>query len=375
MNQIYFADNLIKLRHEKHITQEQLADFIGVTKASVSKWETKQSMPDILLLPQLAAFFDVSLDDLFGYKPQLSKEQIQKQYQHFTLEFAHKPFEDVIDEVQSMVKQYYSCYSFLLQVCVLYLNHFVLAKDQKRQIEILDQTIHICQHIIDNCLDSALRHDATIIKSMIDLQCGRAKDVIDTLEDMSNPYHMWHSEGLLIQAYQTVGKTKQAHEFTQWSIYTHLVELISLSIQYLSIHMNELESCLETICRIDQVIETYHLDKLHPNLVAQYQFQNALIYCLHHQNELAITRLNQYSQAVYQLLIEDDVKLHGDEYFSHIDKYFEGFDLGVHPVRDKQMVLKSAIEALEHPLLIELKENKEFQMIKERLTKEMNEDE
>ena len=47
MNNLNFSDNIIKLRHNKKITQEQLADFIGVTKGSVSKWETGQSLPDI----------------------------------------------------------------------------------------------------------------------------------------------------------------------------------------------------------------------------------------------------------------------------------------------------------------------------------------
>ena len=60
MNALNLAEKIIRLRHDKKITQEQLADFVGVTKASVSKWETKQSLPDILLLPQLAAFFDVT---------------------------------------------------------------------------------------------------------------------------------------------------------------------------------------------------------------------------------------------------------------------------------------------------------------------------
>lgn len=39
MNTLKIADNLVRLRHEKKITQQQLADFVGVTKASVSKWE------------------------------------------------------------------------------------------------------------------------------------------------------------------------------------------------------------------------------------------------------------------------------------------------------------------------------------------------
>ena len=41
------GDNIIRFRHEKKLTQDDIADFVGVTKASVSKWENKQSMPDI----------------------------------------------------------------------------------------------------------------------------------------------------------------------------------------------------------------------------------------------------------------------------------------------------------------------------------------
>ena len=73
MNALNISENIIRLRHERKLTQEQLAGFIGVTKASVSKWETGQSTPDIAILPQLAAFFDVTIDELIGYKPQYSK--------------------------------------------------------------------------------------------------------------------------------------------------------------------------------------------------------------------------------------------------------------------------------------------------------------
>lgn len=126
MNALNLAENIIRLRHDKKITQEQLADFVGVTKASVSKWGTKQSMPDILLLPQLAAFFDVTIDELLGYEPQLSKERMQKIYLELASDFAKNPFEEVIERVQALEKEYYSCYPFLYQVILLYLNHFML---------------------------------------------------------------------------------------------------------------------------------------------------------------------------------------------------------------------------------------------------------
>jgi transcriptional regulator with XRE-family HTH domain len=54
------------LRRQKGVTQEQLAQTLGVTNQSVSKWESGQCCPDIQLLPALAAYFGVTTDELLG---------------------------------------------------------------------------------------------------------------------------------------------------------------------------------------------------------------------------------------------------------------------------------------------------------------------
>lgn len=55
-----------RLRNEKQITQEELATYLGVSFQAVSKWENETTMPDIALLPKLALFFGVKIDDLFA---------------------------------------------------------------------------------------------------------------------------------------------------------------------------------------------------------------------------------------------------------------------------------------------------------------------
>lgn len=57
------------LRKAKGLTQEQLAEKVGVSAQAVSKWENDVSCPDITLLPLLADLFDVSVDELLGVKP------------------------------------------------------------------------------------------------------------------------------------------------------------------------------------------------------------------------------------------------------------------------------------------------------------------
>lgn len=63
-------------RVNKKITQEQLAEAIGVTTQAVSKWETNCSYPDITLIPAIANYLDVSSDELLGIKLEERKNKI-----------------------------------------------------------------------------------------------------------------------------------------------------------------------------------------------------------------------------------------------------------------------------------------------------------
>ncbi len=65
MNEI-LGNNIMRLRKEHDLTQEQLANGLGITYQAVSKWETGVSSPDISMLPLLADLFEVSIDELFG---------------------------------------------------------------------------------------------------------------------------------------------------------------------------------------------------------------------------------------------------------------------------------------------------------------------
>jgi len=67
---------LAYLRKVKHMTQEELAEVIGTLFQTISKWENGVTMPDISVLPVLADFFNVSVDQLLGIKPLDDEEYI-----------------------------------------------------------------------------------------------------------------------------------------------------------------------------------------------------------------------------------------------------------------------------------------------------------
>lgn len=64
MDQKKFGSFLRELRKEKQFTQEQLAEWFGVTSRSVSRWETGSNMPDLSILVELADFYDVDIRDI-----------------------------------------------------------------------------------------------------------------------------------------------------------------------------------------------------------------------------------------------------------------------------------------------------------------------
>ena len=76
---VYFGENLKKLRKEKRLTQEALAEFLGMSFQSVSKWERGETYPDISMLPVIASFFGVTVDSLLG-ADLIAKEEKMKNY-------------------------------------------------------------------------------------------------------------------------------------------------------------------------------------------------------------------------------------------------------------------------------------------------------
>ena len=111
MKEMNLGRILIENRRKRGITQDELAAHIGVSKGAVSKWETGSSLPDISLLPQLASYFDISIDELIGYQPQMEKEDIQKLYIRLSKDFSVLPFDEVLAECLEIIKKYYSCLS------------------------------------------------------------------------------------------------------------------------------------------------------------------------------------------------------------------------------------------------------------------------
>ena len=77
MENMNIGNQIKSLRLEKKVRQEEVAEYLGVSTQAVSKWETGASTPDITLLPNIATYFGVSIDELFALPEEAQFERIE----------------------------------------------------------------------------------------------------------------------------------------------------------------------------------------------------------------------------------------------------------------------------------------------------------
>lgn len=357
---INLSSNILRLRQQKKITQDQLADFLNVTKSSVSKWENGQSSPDLELLSRIAIYFDVSLDYLVGYEATLTKAQIKNIYLKFSSRFANEDFDIVLNDIYKYIDRYYSCYEFLEQMILLLINHASLTNEANRY-PIYNKSYELCERIISNCSNEFLRSNTYYLRSIIDLNLGHPENVIQQLEDVLSPLSLANGSFVLLsQAYQMTNDKDKMNQLLQYTMYSSLSNLLISSTQYLIKQVMNHEDFNETILRIDHLIDLYHLSEVNPNSVAQYEFSVAMFST---EKSEKIRRLQLFSKYSLLILKTEKLSVNHDPYFDQIDTIIEQSNLGSSLVRDKKTIIQGIYEALRHPAFLELIEDPDFKKI------------
>lgn len=368
MKEINIATTIVAKRRIKGITQDELATYIGVSKASVSKWETGQSYPDITFLPQLAAYFNISIDELMGYAPQMTKEDIRKLYHNLSTAFATQPFELVIQECRSVIKKYYSCFPLLLQMTILLVNHHMMAKEKEEQDDILKQAIGLCVRIREESEDVWISKEAVSMEATCYLMSHQPESVLDLLGETIRPIS--GDAEMIAQAYQIMGNVQKAKEITQINMYQHLLSLMGATPAYLLLNANEIEKIEEILHRALSLAVIYDLDKLHPNTMAQIYYVAAQVYSMNGNVEKAIDMLQKYTNLCVSEFFP--FSLHGDAYFDAIDEWFADFDLGALAPRNEKTIRESMLQGVvANPAFICLKEEARFKTIVAKLKKSL----
>lgn len=132
------GNNIKELRKQRGLRQEQLAEAMGVSTASVSKWETNQTFPELTLLADLADFFQVSIDTLVGHR--LHADRMEALMDRMKEAADSRDVETAADLCEKILRNYPNC-DRAVEACadVLY-QLFIYTGEKPYMEQCIDQT-------------------------------------------------------------------------------------------------------------------------------------------------------------------------------------------------------------------------------------------
>ncbi len=153
--ELMLSENIRKLRKERSLTQEQLAEVLGVTVGAVYKWEAGLSIPELNLIVEMADFFDSSVDALLGYA--MKDNRITA-----TAKRIHTYFDSQdpagIQEAEKALKKYPHDFAIVHESAKYFINFGMLTSDMKmvnRGHELLIQATSLLSQNTDPLISEA----------------------------------------------------------------------------------------------------------------------------------------------------------------------------------------------------------------------------
>lgn len=163
------------LRRQKNISQEVLAQYLGVSFQAVSKWESGSTMPDISLIPSIASFFEVSIDELFDFN---HYEIDRKVGEIVDASYPYRGIDDAkCEEILREGLKKYPGNDILLN-CLIY---SIPVPERS------DEVITICKSLIEGTKDDEVKYDACRILAGTYKAIGEyglARDAIEQIPEI-----------------------------------------------------------------------------------------------------------------------------------------------------------------------------------------------
>jgi transcriptional regulator with XRE-family HTH domain len=154
-----------KLRRERDMTQEQLAEYLGITANAVSQWECDRTAPDISQLPILAGLFSTTIDTLLEYDCDAQKEDIEKFFRMIREELPNDDMESRIRLGKEYTSKYPKNYDIAHEMCWI-----INWSDKEQRQENLPLLRSLCEKIISECTVQTYRESA------VELMCTLGND-------------------------------------------------------------------------------------------------------------------------------------------------------------------------------------------------------
>lgn len=331
MKEIHIGEKITLKRKEKGVTQEQLANFLNVSVPAVSKWESGKSYPDLTLLPLLASYFKISIDELIGYVPYISKEEVKILYQQLCIQFTNEPFERVYQRIQAYCKKYYACHELQLQMGILLLNHLEFAPNRT---EILNEITDIFERVSQEEGGDVIQKKLAIqMKGTCYMINNQPEKCIETLEPISDP--LSSPDVILAEAYMMSGDIHKAKSIANAFVFQTANMFIGTGNLMFLLYQDNPEKLKQWSEIMLEFARITHLKTSHPAMLFQTYFCLAIAYV-----QLGDKQAIEYLEQAVQLF-QKTFRMTENDVFECLDGFFERFQVENEPPRNKKMIQQS----------------------------------
>ena len=156
---LLIGERIKKYRKNKEMTQDALAQALTVSPQSISKWECGDGYPDITLLPAIANFFEVTVDELIGNDEISAKEDVQKNFFEVINSLS-------LDDQLDLALKYHKKYPRNWHIATS-LMHRITRYQGNREVEYRKLLVDIGERILKDCTDSTMRKSAVTVMCMV----------------------------------------------------------------------------------------------------------------------------------------------------------------------------------------------------------------
>lgn len=177
-----------RLRRGKDITQEQLAEYLGITSRAISQWECDRTAPDISQLPALCHIFDVSSDVLLGIDIEKNNEEIKK----YLNEAAELGYQGKGSERTSLLRE--ANKRFPRDYKIMHsLADSLVCEYSRKGIKEYDEVFDLCNRILAECTDSLIRYEAIDTLGTAYGYAGKKDEMLKLAEEMPHTHFSYEN--------------------------------------------------------------------------------------------------------------------------------------------------------------------------------------
>ncbi len=240
--------NIKRLRLAKGLTQEQLAELLTISTAAVSKWEAKNTYPDITMLFPLAEIFGVTVDELLGYDEAKAKADVDKILAEYQRLYVEGRFSEGKELICNARKKYPHDYR-IMNKYMWDIAGGTAGNDAETLLKNKDELRQLCDCILEGCTQDDLRAEAINMKAKLLHAAGDTDAALEILSKLPS----WHAPMIKEQLFG-----KDTAEFCYWNKRNcyGLMDVMSIKLARI-IRFDPTLSVTEKIERLETMAEAF----------------------------------------------------------------------------------------------------------------------